>query len=267
MSTRRFSFWFTGGMSILTITVAFGSVIFGQSMPPAERIRQVDRMIDAIASRNKPPVLVHASDDSDSPFVPRDPYDWSEQERVQRAIKAVQNDKSDEMWRRLRGHYGDKRYAMTLVFDGVVNSKDVSVGEICAAMPGPDYDAAYIRHFPKVSGWYVFDPASIMCDKKWAGKPLYEQQIAVCEEAIKQFNLLIATEEVSFTDYRAGEKAHTFTAEEKVKFAEAVRKEIEELKRTKKPVIGPEKPLGIYKSAWEPLEPHEVKKARTKVDK
>ena len=53
---------------------------------------------------------------------PRD-YDWSEQDRVQKAIRAVQEDKSDEMWWRLPAHYGDKRYAMTLVFDTVVNSK------------------------------------------------------------------------------------------------------------------------------------------------
>ena len=144
---------------------------------------------------------------------------------------------------------------MTLVFDGVVNSKDVSVGEICAAMPGPDYDAACIRHSPKVSGRYVFNPASIMADKKWAGRPLYEQQIAVCEEAIKQFNSLIATEAVhaGTNDYRAEEKSHVFPTEEKAKFTEAVRKEIEELKHTKKPVLGPDKPLGIYTSAWEPL--------------
>jgi hypothetical protein len=68
--------------------------------------------------------------------------------------------------------------------------------------------------------------------------------------------LLKATEAVSFNDYRAEEEAHTFTAEEKAKFTEAVKKEIEELKRTKKPVVGPAKPLRIYTNAWEPLEAH-----------
>jgi hypothetical protein len=253
MSSRRLPF--TLGLSALALMLALGSHAFGQSKPSAERIRQIDRMIDAIASRNKPPVLVQEfSGNSASPLVPRDSYDWSEQERVQKAIKAVQDDKSDEMWRRLPAHYGDKRYAMTLVFDVEVNSKDVSVGEICAATPGPDYDAACIRHFPKVSGRCDFTPALIMAEKKWAGRPLYEQQIAVCEEAIRQMALLKATGAVPFNDYRAEEKAHTFTAEEKAKFTEAVKKEIEELKRTKNPVVGPAKPLGIYTSAWEPLE-------------
>ena len=46
---------------------------------------------------------------------------------------------------------------------------------------------------------------------------------------------------IAANDYRAEEKAHTFTAEEKAKFTEAVRKQIEELKHTKKPVVGPDK--------------------------
>jgi hypothetical protein len=246
----------------MTAFCAIGSSALGQSKPSADRIRQIDRMIDAMASRNKAPEMVHVSGyDTEAPLVSRD-YDWAEQDRVDKAIKAVQDDKSDEMWRRLPAHYADKRYAMTLVFDRVVNSKNVSVGEICAAMPGPDYDTAYIRHLPEVSGRLYFRPASIMAEKKWAGRPLYEQQIAVCEEAIKQFNLLIATEAVRFNDYRAEEKAHTFTAEEKAKFTEAVRKEIKELKRTKKPVVGAEKPLGIYSSAWEPLRAQDAKKVR-----
>ena len=209
------------------------------------------------------PKLVHAySDDPDSLLVPLDPYDWAEQDRVQKAIKAVQDDKSDEMWRRLRDHYDDKRYALTLVFDGAVNSKDVSVGDLCAAMPGPDYDAAYIRHLPKVSGYYFFHPSSIVADDKYAGRPLYELQIVACQEAIREMSRLKATEYIPFNDYRAEEQAHTFTAEEKAKFTESVRKEIEELKRTKKPVVGPEKPLAIYTSAWESLRAHGAKCVR-----
>jgi hypothetical protein len=126
-----------------------------------------------------------------------------------------------------------------------------------------------MRHFPKVSGRYVFNPASIMADKKWAGRPLYEQQIAVCEEAIKQFNSLIATEAVhtGANDYLAEEKSHVFTAKEKAKFTEAVRKEIEKLEQTKKPVLGPDKPLRIYTSAWEPLEPHGARGAHEAYEK
>ena len=106
--------WFRPGplLYLLSAIAAMSSICdsaFGQSKPSADRIRQIDCMIDAMASRNKPPVLVHAnSNEPDSLLVPRDPYDWSEQDRVQKAIRAVQNDKSDEMWQRLPAHYGDK---------------------------------------------------------------------------------------------------------------------------------------------------------------
>ena len=100
-------------------------------------------------------------------------------------------------------------------------------------MPGPDYDAAYIRHLPKVSGRYFFYPASIIAGEEWAGKPLYEQQIAVCEEAIKQMALLKATEAYPRSTIIGPKRKHTtFTAEEKAKFTEEVAREIEELKRT-----------------------------------
>ncbi len=261
-------------IAILALTLAvafaatFSSSVFGQSKPSPDRIRQIDRMIDAIASRNKPPELVHVPGyETVATLVSRD-YDWSEQDRVHKAIQAVKNDKSDEMWRRLRDHCGDKRYAMTLVFDTVVNAKNISVGDICVAMPGPDYDAAYIRHLPKVSGQYFFDPASIVADKKWAGRPLYEQQIAVGEEAIRQMALLKATKALlSLNDYRAEEQAHIFTVEEKAKFSEAVKKEIEDLMRTKKPLLGPEKPLAIYSSAWEPLDARGAKDVREAYEK
>jgi hypothetical protein len=264
--------WFRPGslLCLLTAIVAMSFVsysAFGQSKPSGDRIQQIDRMIDAMASRNKAPEMVYVRGYNEkAPLVSRD-YDWSEQERVQKAIRAVQNDKSDEMWRRLSAHYGDKRYTMTLVFDTVVNSKNISVGDICAAMPGPDYDAAYIQYLPKVSGRYYFNPASIVAGEKWAGRPLYEQQIAVCEEAIKQMALLKATEAVPFNDYRAGEKAHVFTTEEKAKFTEEVTRQIEVLKRTKQPVYGAEKPLSIYSSAWEPFDAQDAKNVREAYEK
>jgi hypothetical protein len=244
------------------LVTGLGASASEQSKLSEERIQQIESMIDAMASKNKAPEIVRVPkyDGKAAPLISRG-YDWSEQERVLKAIQAVKDDKSDEMWRRLHDHYGDKRYSITLVFDTTANAKNVTVGDICAAMPGPDFDAACIRHFPKVSGWYVFNPASIMSDKKWAGRPLYEQQIAVCEEAIKQFNSLIATEAVhaGANDYRAEEQAHIFTAEEKAKFIEAVNKDIAELKRTKNPVVGPEKPLSIFTSAWELLDAHYAK--------
>ncbi len=68
-----FSLYFPAALTV-AFAITFGSSASAQSKPSAQRIRQIDRMIEAIASRNKPPVLVHANDDPDSLLVPRDPY-------------------------------------------------------------------------------------------------------------------------------------------------------------------------------------------------
>ena len=98
--------WFRPGslLCLLTAMLAMSFLsfsAFGQSKPSADRIQQIDRMIDAMASRNKAPEMVHVSGYDEQRLLCRRDYDWSEQERVQKAIRAVQNDKSDEMWRRL----------------------------------------------------------------------------------------------------------------------------------------------------------------------
>lgn len=211
-------------------------------------------MVDAMASKNKAPELIEVEPfETEGPLVSAD-YDWVEQDRVTKAIETVWKDKSDEMWWCLYKHIGDKRYAMTLVFDSVVNSKNVDVGDICDAIAMPTLCEPYVRHLPSVPGQLPasFSPTNAVDMKKFAGKPLYEIQIVVCEEAIRQMQSLHATEPIPGNDYRNEEPSHTFTAEEKAAFTKAVRRQIEVLRRTKKADWG-KGPLGIYYSAWEPL--------------
>ena len=68
----------------------------------AERKRRPDRLIEAMASRNKEPKLMEFA----NARIPRfaEGYDWSEQSRVRTAMLAVLKTKSDEMWWRLREH-------------------------------------------------------------------------------------------------------------------------------------------------------------------
>jgi hypothetical protein len=249
---------------------SFGSFAFGQSKPSADRIRQIDRMIDAMASRNKAPQMVRVSSYDDlAPLVSRD-YDWSEQDRVRKAVLVVRADGSDEMWWRLRDHIGDNRYAWTVVFDGDVQSDNVSVGEICSAITGARLYAAVSRHL-KVSGRmpsvFYLKVASGKNETKRPSRPLYELQIEACEEAIRQIASIKATESIGGGDYRDPSKddSHTFTAEEKTQFAKAIREQIKELKRTKKAVV-PDQILlrGIDPvRAWEPFDDRSAKEVRS----
>lgn len=62
-------------------------------------------------------------------------------------------------------------------------------------------------------------------------KPLYEMQIEVCRRAIEQWASVQGTAPGKEGQF------HTYTADEKARFLEAVKKEIEELNRTKRAVF------------------------------
>jgi hypothetical protein len=250
-------------LCLLTAISSVDSAAIGQSKPSRDRVQQIDRMIDAMASRNKPPRMVHAGEDIQSLLVPSGPYDWSEQKRVNKAVEAVRGDTSDEMWWRLYQHTKDNRYVMTLIFDGALDSKHVSVSDICEAIVEKDLEEVYVPHLPKVSGSIYLSPTF---DKKLAGGPLYEVQIAVCENAMKTMATLQSTEPVRGNDYRADEASHTFTQEEKAAFTRAMKEQISVLKRTKQ-AIRAKGPLGICTSAWEPLEDHSGKNVGKRDDK
>ena len=132
----------------MTALAFCSSSAFGQSKPSADRIRKIDRMIDAMASRNKAPEI-ESADDNYNQFAlfPRN-FDWSDQDRVRKAIQAVREDKSDEMWWRLRDHIGDKRYALTFDFDVHSQIWNITVGEFCRAIVEANLNAAYATHLP-----------------------------------------------------------------------------------------------------------------------
>ena len=223
-------------LSALAIMLMCGSTAFGQSKPSADRIRQIDRMIDAMASRNKQPRIEYADDGYQAFALFSPDFDWSDQDRVWKAIRAVREDKSDEMWWRLRSHIADKRYSLTVDFDVQTHIWNITVGEFCRAITEANLNVACAKHLPNAPGFMPFSPSTVFDknEKNWTGRPLYELQIEVCREAIKEWKSLKSTMS-SHADH-TDSPSHTFTAEEKAKFADAVKEQIEELKRTKKAV-------------------------------
>ena len=110
--------------------------------------RRLDRLIDAMASRNKAPAVADCGDER-IPLFAAD-YDWSEQERVRAAILAVMKTKTDAMWWRLRGHCRDTRYA----FDGLLarGGGERLPRAWCCDLAYADLSRAYARHLPSVAG-------------------------------------------------------------------------------------------------------------------
>ena len=89
--------------------------------------KPLERLIDAMASHNKPPQLATLGDAAVPLF--GDDYDWSEQQRVRTAIDAVMRTKSDDFWWRLRAGIHDGRYVLTATRGRV--AKNFTLGALC----------------------------------------------------------------------------------------------------------------------------------------
>ena len=221
----------------------------------------LDRLIDDMASRNKPPKLTVRG----GKCVPRfaDDYDWTEQDRVRTAILAVMKTRSDALWWRLRQQVDDKRYMLTASLNET--AENFSVGSFCCDLAFANLSVAYRRHLPAVPGQLpaTFCPEDVFWqnEKQWAqaGKPLYEMQIEVCRRAIEQWPSVEGT--VNGKDGRC----HTYTADEKSRFVETVKGD-REPRRLKRAVFIEKLLPGVAAtSGWEGFDAGSGKDGRFRV--
>ena len=239
---------------VLGLSVAFASLALARTAsgdpPTADRIREMERMIDAVASRNEEPKLVGEQRFAYPAFA--DKFDWKDQKRVQAATWALAQDDSNDLFGRLVEHFQDKRYSATCELDECF-PLNFEVGHICEEValnkllcpfllhlePGKTshYGGPTSNFVPERSPNFLPDSVQRTLHYKspvcrtdelaaWyrarKGKPLYELQIEMCQWAIKTV-----------------EDAHGVAKRPKEKFIAAVKKEIESLKKNKKPVVDP----------------------------
>ena len=250
----------------LAVVVASRAAGQSQDSPGKGDADSMDELIDAVASRNKEPKIVKldkkfvhsvtrphfeigghrwAYDIVDPDRVPifGDNYDWLDQPRVCRAAQALAEKDGDRLWPALVRHIGDSRYSVTLVppDDRVQNW---SVGGVCRIIAVRDLNA-YLEYdrfterprastksgngradedLPDMFNWILWKQLRREDIKGWygarKGRPLYELQIERCESIIKKFQ---------------DEKQDTQAV--KNLFIEPVRKEIQVLRDTKKPIL------------------------------
>lgn len=206
------------------------------SFPAAFQVaatQPLDRLIDALASRDAPPQLI----DQGTRRVPRfaADYDWRAQRRVRAALLAVLHTQSDAMWWRLRRHFADQRYVLTASRNE--RARNFTVGEFCRDFFAADLASVYARHLPAVVGRLpaAFHPDALFWqnEQEWSRtqRPLYEIQIAICQQALQEWAAVTGTV--------AGDEgeAHTYTPDEKARFVEAVTKEIDGLRQTRRAVF------------------------------
>jgi hypothetical protein len=167
----------------------------------------VRKLIDVLENHNRKPRYVDRGSGVKALFDKK--YDWSEQERVERAIQNLM-DHSEEAWAELLKHMDDRRYCITYEVSGDAVNEDV--GGTCRSLVVDSLAMAYIGHIPHESSvaWSNLripeiargDNAKLIawCRKR-SDKKLYELQIEMCEWAIRAVaDLDVSEEEVSEKD-------------------------------------------------------------------
>jgi hypothetical protein len=226
--------------------------------------KPLEWLIDAMASRNKPPRLVTVGDATVPLF--GDDYDWSEQKRVRTAIDAVMRTKSDDLWWRLRAGIHDDRYVLTAIRGKV--AKNFTLGALCCDMVDSRLCRGFTAHLPSVPGRLpaTFRPEQEYWqhESQWARErtPLYAMQATLCKRAIEQW------ETVQGTLPGSDGQAHIYTADEKARYVVALKKEIAERNQTKKAayeeVVVPWLPAP---SGWEGFDAERAKEAREEYER
>jgi hypothetical protein len=216
----------------------------------AEGKKKLAAMIDALANRNEPPKIVVAP----TRRLPLFPiaYDWKENKRVQSALEKMENERTPEMWEELVRGIGDERYCLTLKMMGdECFARNMSVGYFCACSAYEWLFGVCNQHLPldPVRGGF---PVRLSVGpkgdwKEWrkrrSKKQLYELQIEVCEESIREM-----------------EKVKGLTKEEKDEARKKIEEEIAKLRKTKRPIF-----TDYQIDICEPFSEKEAKAAREKL--
>lgn len=191
---------------------------------------QLDGMIDAMASRNRPPQLVGAPGATVPVF--GEGYDWAEQQRVRLAIEAVRRLQSDELWWKLRAAAKDNRYVLTASRGKEI--RNFTVGELCSDIVDARLCLGFTSHLPSVPGKL---PPSFRPEREFwrreaewaqARAPLFLMQAALCERAIQEWGAVQGTLPGS------DGIAHIYSSDEKARFVLALKKEIDERTTTRR---------------------------------
>ena len=190
------------------------------------------KLIDGMASSNKPPRLVAAGGGTVPLF--GDDYDWAEQKRIRKAIDTAMRTKSDDLWWRMRASEHDNRYVLTASRGGV--ARNFTVGELCGDIADLRLCLGFTSHLPSVPGRLpnAFRPEEEFRrnEADWARqrKPLYAMQAALCAKAMELWNPIQGTLPGS------DGQSHVYSAEEKATFVAAMKKQIAELNKSKKAI-------------------------------
>jgi hypothetical protein len=185
-------------------------------------------MINALANLNRPPRLVKTSGGPRLPLFPAK-YNWKEDERVRSALAKVVKEMTAEMWEELVCKIDDRRYCLTIKDKFEFHTMgNWTVGEFCVTLARDWLLGVCNQHLPNdplMDGYKIRLHVGPKGEwRKWrkqrTQKQLYELQIEVCEETIRELA------KVTGIPKRVKEEARR-----------KIEQEIAKLTRTKRPIF------------------------------
>jgi hypothetical protein len=245
--------WLTGASTAslsIVVLAAIGlhvsSAAIGQppgSPPAAPLTVELGRLVDALASHNRPAEIVenfavsnidgmrHLVDGNNLPLFSED-YDWADQQRVLEACDRLVKRQGGDLWPCLVEHLGDKRYAFTCLLND--RGANITVGNFCSVIAYRDLVEPFRAVWPNEANFPVGGAISMKhqlfiappCHDlaRWCharrSKPLWELQIELGEWGIRMIE--------SLKDVPEDQKAVL------IKRTRAV---IDGLRRTKTPIV------------------------------
>ncbi len=191
----------------------------------------ISALIGSLVNKNKKPTMVAVSTSlapGENPLFDDD-YDWNEDARVRRVIADLSRFDRDELWHSLIEHIDDEQYSLAFAFND--GARIASVGQLCWRSMANDLEMPYFDVSPGIDrGHALFQLLSLKTKenlKKWehdhADVPLYKQQIEMCEGALNRIQTV--------------KTATPIPESEKSQFSVDVKKLIDTLRKTKKPIF------------------------------
>src|SRR5262249_12020311 len=142
---------------VLTLIIVFVVIPWGENA--ASGSRRATEMVDAIVNHNKAPKIVDwpRSAHPNPPCTSHaalfsEDHDWKEEERVDKAIEALEEDRTKEVWEELVRRIGDRRYCVTVTTVKTGDAYIRTVGDICRDLAYSRLIGVFWYHLPLVKG-------------------------------------------------------------------------------------------------------------------
>lgn len=196
------------GAALMCLSASTLAPVCHAQQPDKKQLSRWLERINSLATTNPEPELVNLRPGSTQvePLFSQE-FDWGEYKRVVSVFYSLGLYGGSDLWEELIKHLDDKRYALTMGFNGS-KAHNYTVGQLCSLIASPRIffperwrSNSDSRGRPDIRlDLGIEDLADWRKERK--EKPLYALQIEVCERALEQIDLNERVTEISKAEIR-----------------------------------------------------------------